>query len=380
MGTTQGRQLRDILRRQAQAASDAALQTGGQVSAEQVEALERLARLIEIWDAAQPSPSRKRWPIATALGGTLLIVSVLLFARVSETEIELELALSEISFILPRQQVLTDVMDLSEFGVSELQEVHLPRLHDRDHWTPYAAEGTSSAIRLSIASDGERQGTVTLAMLTLPAETRVRLRGTEVSQQYRLSLKGTGLTLRVDVNRPVRIGLSGASAEQFDLRSPRAIRLQPNADEVDMDLTLPDGSQGAFSPQLSASGLSLIRIDEATNWGRTVVRHVSTVLSGALYFESLNGEKRLLRPGERLHFADARGEIRTLRLHDGHIALQFHGHVRGMSTGSGERRRSLMPTYLKWLQARHGLSLLWGTTLYLFGLLIGAWRWWRGEL
>jgi hypothetical protein len=66
-------------------------------------------------------------------------------------------------------------------------------------------------------------------MLTLPAETRVRLRRTEVSQQYRLSLKGTGLTLRVDVNGPVRTGLSGASAEQFDLRSPRAIRLQPNA-------------------------------------------------------------------------------------------------------------------------------------------------------
>jgi hypothetical protein len=35
-----------------------------------------------------------------------------------------------------------------------------------------------------------------------------------------------------------------------------------------------------------------------------------------------------------------------------------------------------MPTYLEWLRARHGLSLLWGTTLYLFGVIVGALRWW----
>ena len=48
-----------------------------------------------------------------------------------------------------------------------------------------------------------------------------------------------------------------------------------------------------------------------------------------------------------------------------------------MTSGSGDTRRSLMPTYLEWLQARHGLSLLWGTTLYVFGLVVAALRWWR---
>jgi hypothetical protein len=36
-----------------------------------------------------------------------------------------------------------------------------------------------------------------------------------------------------------------------------------------------------------------------------------------------------------------------------------------------------MPTWLEWLRARHGLSLLWGTALYLFGLAVGVLRWWR---
>jgi hypothetical protein len=48
-----------------------------------------------------------------------------------------------------------------------------------------------------------------------------------------------------------------------------------------------------------------------------------------------------------------------------------------METGSEDSPRSLMPTWLEWLKARHGLSLLWGTTLYLFGLVLGVARWIR---
>ena len=81
-----------------------------------------------------------------------------------------------------------------------------------------------------------------------------------------------------------------------------------------------------------------------------------------------------------LEFDEIEGEIRMLRLTDDHIALQLHARVRGMSTGSGDTDRSLMPTWLEWLYARHGMSLLWGTTLYVFGLIAGILRWWRGGL
>lgn len=79
-----------------------------------------------------------------------------------------------------------------------------------------------------------------------------------------------------------------------------------------------------------------------------------------LYFQSLNGKERSLRPGEKIRFEQVRGEIRTLRLDDNQIALKFHGHVQGMSTGSPENRSSLMPTCLEWLSARHSLSLVLG--------------------
>ena len=36
-----------------------------------------------------------------------------------------------------------------------------------------------------------------------------------------------------------------------------------------------------------------------------------------------------------------------------------------------------MPTLLDWLRQRQGLSLLWGTALYLFGIVTTFRRWWR---
>jgi hypothetical protein len=165
-------------------------------------------------------------------------------------------------------------------------------------------------------------------------------------------------------------------AQQLNFFTPTAILLKAGADEVDIDIELPDGFEGGFAPSLSIRDLNLFRIDEYTTSHQTLVRRLSTVMSGTLYFESLNGREHRLRPAEMLHFEDAYGEIRTLRSHDDHFTLKFHGYVRGMRSGSSESGRSLMPTYLEWLKARHGLSLFWGTTLYLFGMIVGVLRWW----
>jgi hypothetical protein len=81
-----------------------------------------------------------------------------------------------------------------------------------------------------------------------------------------------------------------------------------------------------------------------------------------------------------IQFKESLGEMRTLQMQNGKIVLKFHGLVRGMHTGTGDSKWSLMPTYLDWLQARHALTLLWGTTLYFFGLVLGALRWWGVRL
>jgi hypothetical protein len=377
MRQKKGDELPELLLQQAKAASEDAIEAGGQISAEQLEALERLSRLAMISRDAQSLQSRKRWPLGIVLGLTLLIVSILLFARVSQTEIELDLAVSEAGFVLTRQQVLTDAVNVSALGLSGLQEIKLPpRLHDRFHRNNAASDNNGIAIRFAVGSESNRQGTVSLANLIFPTGTRVLLKHTEVPRQYRLSIAAQGLSLRANLNGPVHVAFAGMPAQQLNFFTPTAILLKGGADEVDIDIELPDGFEGGFAPSLSIRDLSLFRIDEYTTSHQTLVRRLSTVMSGTLYFESLNGREHRLRPGEMLHFEDAYGEIRTLRSHDDHFTLKFHGYVRGMRSGSSEGGRSLMPTYLEWLKARHGLSLFWGTTLYIFGMIAGVLRWW----
>lgn len=370
-----GDELRNLLNQRAKTTIDQAIQAGGQVNREQLVALKQLAQLMEIRSAARVPSTRPLWPTVAVFGLTLAVVSVLFFARVPETEIELDVSVSQLGFRLAQHQILTEVLKLTSLGVSGLAEIQLPRAGSRGSRTIRQDDGSGSAIRLS-AVDGRRKGELTLDALNLPAATQVWLRPTELPQQWRLSLRGADMTLRAAVDGPVAVGLPDAPPESVDFPSPESVVMQPGPNDVDLDMEFPAGSKGVFPPQEVAEALSFSRIDEHLDTERTAVRRVSTILSGTLYFESLDGRERRLRPGEGIRFQSSQGEISTLELHDGHIALTFHGHVRGITTGTEESRRSLMPTYLDWLSAQHALSLLWGTMLYAFGLIIGALRWW----
>jgi hypothetical protein len=364
-------QLRELLRRQVQAAGDEAIHSGGQVPAEQVEALGRLARLVEIHQAAQPARVRKRWPVALLFLATLLVVSILLFARVRETEIELDLAVSEVSFVSPTLQTLAETMELSSLGVSGLRQVQLSGAE---------APSEETGLRLSVAPAGDRRGSINLATVMLAPEDHVWLRNTGSPDQWRLSLKGKPAEFRADVLGAVQIESVNGGVQRLDSVVPQSVLMQSGAEDTDFDLSFAAPGGSVFAPQLSAKSLLLSAVDEFIDNDRTVVRRISTVESGSIYFVSLGDRERKLRPREMIHFDRSQGEIRTLRLQDGHIELKYHGRVRGLSTGEDGGRRSLMPTWFEWLSARHSLSLLWGTAIYLFGALAAGFRWFGSSL
>jgi hypothetical protein len=366
--------LRALLHDRAKAAANLARSDGGRVSAAELEELERLSRLVKLGEAAG-STSRKRWPVATALGATLLIVSLLLFTRVPTTEVELDLAASEAAFVVPSQQVLTERLNLSAVGIAGAVSIELPRPLGAPATTP--ADG-DLAIRIAATSVGNRVGRVNLSALTVLPGTRVGIQRLEGSPRYRLSLRGADLVVRVGVLGPTEIGLAGMAVERVDFRTPRSIVLKSGAHELTIDLS-PSTDVPTLNSPLPVTRLALFRVDEYPEGDHTVVRRVSTIESGSVFLESLNGQERKLRAGQRLDFDEIQGEMRTLRLGADHVALKLGGRVRGMTTGSGSTERSLMPTVLDWMYARHGVSLLWGTTLYVFGLGVGITRWWKGS-
>jgi len=347
---------------------------GEPIAAGEVDDLNRLARLIEIRDAA--APRRRAWWPAGAFAGALAIVSALLFARVAETDIEVDLLVSELRFAMAGEQLASGALRVTSLGASGLHEIRVPSATRPDDDRVESDAGDRAAVRISPAAEAQRAGTVALAPLILPAGANVALRIAESPREYVLSLEASGRELRADVEGPVSVGVAGSPPRLLDFASPRPIVLRAGSGDVDLALAFASLPQALLAPQLSVRGLSFARVDQLIDTGRSLVRRVSTILSGTLFLESLDGEKRQLRPGEELRFEESSGEIRALRLEDNQIAVRYHGRVRGMTTGSGEGHRSLMPTYLEWMRARHGLSLFWGATLYLSGLIAGALRWW----
>ncbi|HZT29785.1 MAG TPA: hypothetical protein VFA33_07880 [Bryobacteraceae bacterium] len=360
--------LRKLLRAQTRAAREEALRNGGQVPAEQVESLRRLRQLAEFSRAVE-APERRRWPILAMLLATLAIASVLFFSRLRRTEIEMDVNVSEVSFRLGQARVISDTMGVASVGASGFKSIEAPGMP--------VSEGS---MLIQAAKDGDRSGLVSLAPIALPASTRVTLERGRDARRFRLSLAGPGAELRCDAIGPVEIAAAGSPKQRLNLPMPRGIALRTGADEADLEITLPGAEAGRFLAQIPAEEISMFRIDQHVTSGLSIVHRASTILGGSIFFESLDGLERKLRPAEGLRFASARGEIRSLGLDDRGISFRFHGEVEGMSTGAGEDRRSLMPTWLEWLRARHGLPLLWGSALYLFTLATAALRWWGVRL
>jgi hypothetical protein len=322
--------------------------------------------------AAQASARTDRWIPAAVFVATLVVASVLLFLRVRTTAIELGGTFSGLGFVSAREQPLNHPFRVTALGAAGLKSASLP-----DEVT---SQGTGpSAIRVSIEGADESKSTSSILVdrIVVPEGATVWLSRGEAARQYRISIRSaTPVAVHADVTGTASFAPANAPATTVALRAPRAVDLTGSTGVLDVDVTLAAGSPAPRWQQLVVRDLRLHRVEDERDAAHPLARPVPTVLSGSLFLESLGGDERRLRDGEMLRFGASSGTIITLALRDDAIAATFQGDVRDMRLGSGEHPRSLMPTLLEWLRKREGLSLLWGTALYLFGITVTLRRWW----
>lgn len=324
--------------------------------------------------AAPAAATPNRWIPALVFLATLLVASVLLFVRVSTTTIELAGTFSGIGFVATREQPLTRSLRVAALGAAGAKDVQLPE--------EVASSASTTAMRVVVddTAGALRAGSIVLDRIVVPAGAQVWLSRTDVPRQYRLSLRATpsaSIDVHADVMGAVAFAPAGAARTAVTLRAPRAIDFTSSDGTLDLDLTLAPGVPVPRWEQLVVRDLRVHRVEDEQGADRPLVRPVSTIQSGSLYFEALGGTERKLRAGEMLRFGAASGTFLTLDLRDDVIAATFQGEVREMRSGSGDDPRSLMPTLLEWLRKRQGLSLLWGTVLYLSGIGLTLRKWWR---
>jgi hypothetical protein len=299
---------------------------------------------------ALPQTRRKRWLFAAlfSLSITLLIVIGLVFIRVPQTGIELDLALTRVEFILAEPKILTDIITLPALGVSELRDLQLPPARDRAAQVVNLPDGK---VYFAVESNPNSPGMITLAELgILPAGTRIEVSHTDVLNQYRIALEAPQsyqLNVELTVQGTVNVTL-GAPAEQMNFDKLRRIEMHAVANRVTLDLSLPEATPTVFKPQLPIERLALIHLAQIT----PDASPESSIRSGKVAFTEVKGPEYSLQAGEWLRFKESRGVLQSLTFANDQLMLKFQGYVRGMTAGSKENRTNLMPTYLAWLWAR----------------------------
>lgn len=369
MAEAHGNRLDQLLREQAEQLNAEALQNDGKISAQQIKRVERLARLAKVREAMRPSVPPKRWPVIAVFWATVAFFGLLLLP-LSEMEIELDLVVSEVDFTSPAQQILKRGVSLRMLEVSGLQELRMPHPFEQADTTLFTSD--NSAFKANLWAD-TTNGTLDLSEIELPARAHVSLRSLEGHRQYLLALSGINRDLTAEVDGNVEVSIVHAPPLFLKLPSPRSISMRLASNETALHMTVLEVEPITLGSQFFASALAFYEVDKGPP-----PRKISPILSGALYFEELNEKEHRFRAGEWLRFKRSEGEIRTLQLSENKIAINFHGRVQGMSTGTENNRRSLMPTYLEWLSARHILILFWSGVFYVFFIILWpALRWWR---
>jgi hypothetical protein len=314
-------------------------------------------------EGSGPKTPRRHWPVAAAFLSALVLVTLLLSVRLRSTEIELEAVASEISFRLPVDHALTGHSALQSLQFAGAESVELQGAGDG------AARSTSTSLR---AGSPGCSGTLLLEGVVLSRGAQVWVGKIDNSPAVRLRLNAPGAVLQATLDGCILVGGSATHG------GPRSLRVRLGRDDLDMALQGNAIGSPLFVSLLPASELSFSRVDQTVRESGTLVREVSTLTAGGLVLPGVGDNERRLRFAEDLRFERSLGELRNIESDHALLKVRFHGDVRGMTTGSLQERRSLMPTLLEWVRAQHGMSLLWGSALYLFGVFSALMRWWRG--
>jgi hypothetical protein len=307
--------------------------------------------------------------------GTLLVVSLLMYVRLPSTQVEVMAATTQVGFRLPEAQALSEGMAASDLLVTCACNIQLPSSPGQPA-RELTTTGADVSVRLTGATASERKGSITVAPIAVAPDSVVRLRHSGAAGVYGLSMEAPSLVLRINVYGPIQLTIPGELPTTIDFVVPKAMLATTGGRPVTLDIQTNDNSGLGLASQILVNQLTFFRREQAAAAGQTE-RRVSTLQGGTVYWEALNGAERTLRPSEQIEFDGVRGEILAVDLKPSEMSLRFHGDVTAVTAGWGENRRSLMPTWLEWLRARHGLSLLWGSTVYIVGLLMGALRWFK---
>jgi hypothetical protein len=336
----------------------------GQVSNDDLGALERLEKL-----AAGDRSWHQWWVPACAFLLPLAIVTLLIETEQRRTQIDLDANVGAFSATLEQRQPLFDGSLLEALSATGLEGID-----------DLSAKGAACSANIRLAAKPDREDAINLQLLEIPKGWRVRLERSEKSIELTLADPKVGPGAVSDF--PATVSLGGRATVETRCGGVRrlleskeilttTLRLGP---QTALNLTPLEGHPLRFAREIATGKLALVS-EEVSFADVPENRQLSSVLSGTVYLNALNGKPVVLRPSEALTFSGFKGTFREITPTPDGLNLKAFATVEGMRTGQFPNQRSLMPTWLEWIGARNELWLWWGSALSVFAVLMSVLRW-----
>jgi hypothetical protein len=340
----------------------------------QLEALKQLESTIEVDEGWW---SRNKVMLA-AIAGAALIVFLMIWFHVDRTVVELDLRTREV--------VVTPRLDTSLMESLDVAQVEVAGGDVRLTLPPQSNNffGRRVQVAQPVTITSADATPLTVNDVAVSAMTSIRLGsvGSDVTLEFTPSA-GTSTVVRVAGSRIKVSGLPNSPGQTTvgvdGGKGPNSLSIASGA-PFTLTLRPARGDRFTLLPNMALAALGL-----TATVGQTGSKTTASVIeSGAMYFEGLNDRRREIRPGELLRL-DAGPDAYAPAIEFSHrlttevngpdnlYSVRFHGTVTALKTG--EQEKSLLPTWLEWLQAQQSAVLFWGAVAYVTGLAFAFRRW-----
>lgn len=347
-----------------------ALQSEGQVDAEELGTVVRLEQLYDLSTA-------KALTVEILIGGVVVLCMLsLLLLRVPEAGIELHAETTKVRFVLIGKAAVSGTFPVRWITVQG---------HNQASISPAGADDVlnekAPLFTAQMADAGSRA--MSLMIPDLPAGSLVELSNWP---------DGTREIAFCDLDRPVPLIISSRVQIQSDttlsLSAPPQVRVlffPTPEDESDQRANATHLCQRSamlrfrfapakagdfeFSRDLTVHDLQLYEEPQATG------QLLSTLVSGQFRLSSTKASPTTLLPNDLLELGSSSGRMRSITMGDKTTKFDFQGKVRALSIGSATMRRSIMPNMLEWWLSQDLIFVAWSAGLSSIAFLLGVYQW-----
>jgi hypothetical protein len=352
------RDLRRILRDRIRAAESSALHSNGDVSADELEAIDRLKRLVAISSSARLDRSARMLAATIVILGVIVCV-VLLKTPIRHAPIALDASASYIGF-----RPTSGITILSPLlpGVA----INAPGI---DSMTISGRIGTDTTlVESSLQLSARPPASMSVAAMDVAPFEAVRIGARR--DELQISVGDSAGITKVELNGS--IDFSGSARRSLVTRSGFA-RLWHGPRAGALLVRVADSVSGPLTPVARIDSLQLYRV--GTSGGAT--HDSSTIVEGKLDITSVDNTSIKLGPDEAIQFSGLEGDLKAVRIQSGMLVVSFSGTVRKIVATNGISSRSLMPSMFSYLASQHTAEVIWTTLGWVIVTALSLLRWWH---